>query len=105
MSSHIARGLLVFSILCIRPSAQKALKPPVRSDERFGGQFMRAEPHFVGTPFRILVDFESESDLAFLSLGAAKVDTAVAHTGNKSLQISAGNAVTVKINAMLGDGA
>src|SRR5260370_40187843 len=67
------------------------LAPPVRSSEPIGVQLMRAEPVFVGTPFRVLLDFESQTDMAFIKdAGAAKIDREVAHTGAASLQVPGG---------------
>jgi hypothetical protein len=71
------------------------LAPPVRSGEPIGVQLMRKEPRYSETPFRVLLDFESRNDLAFVSEpgGAAagetslRLDTQVAHTGAASLQI------------------
>lgn len=80
----------------------RQLSPPIRSGEPIGVQIMRAEPSLVGTPFRVLIDFESASDLAFLGdLDAAKRDAEVAHTGTASLHLPAGSPVTVKLSALL----
>ena len=72
---------------------------------------MRVEPMFVGAPFRVLLDFESASDLAFVSsISASKLDPAVkldaevAHTGATSLQLPAGakgRGFAVKLSALL----
>src|SRR5206468_1990885 len=71
-----------------------------------GVQFMRAEPSFVGAPFRILCDFESETDLAFIAdAPAARVDPQVAHTGGASLRLPAGvNGFTLKLASLLPPG-
>jgi hypothetical protein len=100
----LALGLLASAIF--QGGCTEQLSPPVRSDEPIGVQLMRAEPMFVGTPFRVLLDFESPADLSFLSdLSTARIDTAVAHTGASSLQLPAGSAVTVKLPSLLSSSA
>jgi hypothetical protein len=80
----------------------RQLSPPIRSGEPIGVQIMRTEPSLVGTPFRVLIDFESDSDLAFLADGhSATRDPEVAHTGAASLRLPAGSSVAVKLSAML----
>ncbi len=83
-----------------------SLAPPKRSGEPIGVQFMRTEPAFAGMAFRVLLDFESPGDLAFIGEGASvQLDPAVAHTGGASLQIPVGaNGLTVKLNALLAVG-
>jgi hypothetical protein len=86
---------------CARP-----LAPPVRSGEPVGVQLMRIEPGYVGTTFRVLCDFESATDLAFIGeCPAAKLDPEVAHTGGASLQLPAGaGSFTVKLASLLPPG-
>ena len=81
----------------------ESLAPPKRSGEPIGVQFMRTEPAFAGTAFRVLLDFESPGDLAFIGEGSStQLDPAVAHTGGASLQIPAHtNGFVVKVNANL----
>jgi hypothetical protein len=76
---------------------------------------MRAEPIFAGAPFRVLLDFESPSDLAFISIipnipidkdhPVYQLDREVAHTGLVSLQLPAGSdPFEVKLGALLPPG-
>jgi hypothetical protein len=91
---------LILAITLVAGCTQP-LAPPIRSGEPIGVQLMRTEPMFVGQPFRVLVDFESPSDLVFIGESAgAHVDTAVAHTGTASLRVP-GSAFTVKLPALL----
>src|SRR5260221_13855390 len=75
------------------PGCTQSLPPPIRTGEPTGVQLMRIEPGFSGAPFRVLLDFESPSDLSFISdVSASKLDpvvmldSQVAHTGGVSLQ-------------------
>src|SRR3979490_3379401 len=83
---------------CTQPPA-----PPLRRAEPVGVQLMRTEPVFVGTPFRVLLDFESPDDLVFISgAGNARLGHDVAHTGNASLQLPSGSTgFAVKLSSLL----
>jgi hypothetical protein len=64
------------------PSAAPRLGQPI------GVQLMRTESMFVGAPFRVLLDFESDDDRAFIAgCPSAHLDQALAHTGKSSLQL------------------
>ena len=66
------------------------IAPPVRTGEPIGVQLMHVEPMFAGSPFRVLLDFESPSDLAFIAdHPTVTMDPQVAHTGRASLQVPA----------------
>ncbi len=100
-----ASRLSLFLILAI-PGCTESLAPPKRSGEPIGVQLIKAESSFVGTPFRVLLDFESLSDLTFVGNSSSTIlDPAVAHTGNGSLQVSGhGDGFIVKLNALLAAG-
>lgn len=89
--------------LMLPACAPAPLSPPVRSGEPIGVQLMRAEPAYVGTPFRVLLDFENADDTAFLAgAGGAKIDHEVAHTGGAALGVSgATHQATVKLSSLL----
>jgi hypothetical protein len=93
----------LLTVLATIVGCSQPLAPPIRSGEPIGVQLMRAEPSFVGTSFRVLLDFESPTDLVFLSGASnAKLDSEVAHTGNSSLQIPSGSTgFTVKLSSLL----
>jgi hypothetical protein len=113
ISGNIAwRSVAVFAaFLFALAGCTGQLAPPTRSGEPIGVQLMRAEPMFVGAPFRVLLDFESASDLAFVSTSSIskldpviKLDSEVAHTGGASLQVPAGakgSGFVVKLSALL----
>jgi hypothetical protein len=86
---------------CSRP-----LAPPIRSGEPVGVQLMRTEPSFVGQAFRVLVDFESGTDFAFIAdCPGGQIDPAVAHTGNSSLHVPPGaKPFVVKLSSLLPGG-
>src|SRR5947208_5648357 len=97
------RRASLITLLTIIVGCSQPLAPPIRSGEPIGVQLMRAEPIYVGTPFRVLLDFESPDDLVFISgASSAKLDSQVAHTGNSSLQIPSGSTgFTIKLPAIL----
>jgi hypothetical protein len=83
--------------------------PPPLTTEPIGLQMTRAEPRLAGTPFRVLLDFERPTDLAFL-LPAVPADaphaaTDRAHTGGSALKFEHGGAVAVKLGSLLSGGA
>lgn len=83
--------------------------PPPLTTEPIGVQMTRAEPRLVGTPFRVLLDFERPTDTAFLIAATAdtlpRTSTDRAHTGESSLKFERGGAVDVKLASLIGDGA
>jgi hypothetical protein len=108
---HIVIGGL-FTGLFSSGCSQQPLTPPIRSGEPVGVQLMRKEPAFGEMPFRVLLDFESANDLAFIAEpagmkatveGALRVDSQVAHTGAHSLQIPGGRPreIQIKLTSML----
>jgi hypothetical protein len=77
-----------------------------RLGQPIGVQLMQTEAMFVGAPFRVLLDFESEEDLAFISgCPSARLDSTVAHTGKTSLQLppTAGH-FSVRLPRLLDEG-
>jgi hypothetical protein len=96
----------LFPLIALVVGCAKPLAPPVRSGEPVGVQLMRIEPAYVGTTFRVLCDFESPTDLAFIAdCPSVRLDPQVAHTGLCSLQVPAGaNGFTVKLAALLPPG-
>jgi hypothetical protein len=88
----------------VRPadSGPPPVPPPLKT-EPIGVQMTRAEPRLVGTPFRVLLDFERPTDTAFLVPhgGACQTSPDAAHTGQASLKLDAGAAVDVKLHSLL----
>ena len=82
--------LITFGVLVGCTQEPGPLTPPKRTGEPIGVQFMRIQPVYNSIPFRILLDFESESDLAFIGgCAGAATNGEVAHTGLKCLKIPA----------------
>lgn len=79
--------------------------PPPLLSEPIGVQLTRAEPRLAGMPFRVLLDFEQPTDLAFLSPAGGQVSMQMAHTGRASFEIAAGKEISVKLSSLLGSGA
>jgi hypothetical protein len=77
--------------------------PPPLSSEPIGVQVTRAEPRLAGTPFRVLLDFERATDLAFLAPRATPVQltTERAHTGRGAVQLGGGGPMAVKLGSVL----
>ena len=103
----IAIALWLTAVVGISISGcSESLSPPKRSGEPIGVQFIKTDSTFIGVPFRVLLDFESAGDLAFIGSGSATIlDPAVSHTGNVSLQVPGHTGgFTVKLNALLGAG-
>jgi len=75
--------------------------PPPLLTEPIGLQLTRAEPRLVGMPFRVLLDFEQETDLSFVTGEGYGISLAAAHTGRSSLAIGPGRSVTVKLTSLL----
>jgi hypothetical protein len=63
----------------------------------------RAEPRLADTPFRVLLDFERPTDLAFLlpQAGAVQVATEQAHTGVAALKLERGGTFEVKLGSLI----
>lgn len=79
--------------------------PPPLLSEPIGVQLTRAEPRLAGMPFRVLLDFEQGSDLAFLSPAGGQCSMEMAHTGRGSFAIGTGKGMSVKLSSLLGSGA
>jgi hypothetical protein len=81
--------------------------PPPLKTEPIGVQMTRAEPRLVGTPFRVLLDFERPTDTAFLiatGADAPRISSDRAHTGESALKFEHGGAVDVKLGSLTGGG-
>ncbi|HEY7119936.1 MAG TPA: hypothetical protein VH475_25330, partial [Tepidisphaeraceae bacterium] len=78
--------------------------PPPLATEPIGLQITRAEPRLAGVPFRVLLDFESPSDLAFCA-DRPQTSTAAAHTGQTALKLDAAAPVNVKLASLVSGGA
>lgn len=76
--------------------------PPPLLTEPVGVQLTRIQPRLAGMPFRVLLDFEQASDLAFLAGNGLKTSSEEAHTGKNSLAIDPGQTVRVKLGSVLG---
>src|SRR5436190_16348331 len=63
--------------------------PPPLSTEPIGVQVTRAEPRLAGTPFRVLLDFERATDLAFIAPRATppQLTSDRAHTGRSAVRL------------------
>src|SRR5204863_7913542 len=87
------------------PAAAPRLTPPPLKTEPIGLQMTRTEPRLAGMPFRVLLDFERPTDLAFLVApsGAAQLSTEQADTGFSALKLERGGRLDVKL-ASLGEG-
>ena len=92
---------------CVEYSAGPNPAPPPLLTEPIGIQLTRTEPRFAGVPFRVLLDFERPSDLAFVVPQSAglQCSTDQAHTGRSSLQIGPGGGFGVKLGSLLSGGA
>lgn len=99
-------GSTAFAITIALSGCSESLAPPRRSGEPIGVQLIKMDSTFIGVPFRVLLDFESAGDLAFIGSGSGTVlDPAVAHTGNGSLQVPGGaNGFGVKLGALMAAG-
>jgi hypothetical protein len=77
--------------------------PPPLQTEPIGLQMTRAEPRLADMPFRVLLDFERPTDLAFLvpQAGAVQVATEQAHTGFAALKLEHGGTFEVKLGSLL----
>jgi len=72
------------------PGCAHGPPPAPRLGQPIGVQLMQTEAMFVGAPFRVLLDFESADDLAFITgCPSAHLDPSLAHTGKSSLQLPA----------------
>src|SRR5258706_11249680 len=63
--------------------------PPPLTTEPIGLQMTRAEPRLAGLPFRVLLDFERPTDMAFVTSQSAALTPSIekAHTGRGSLKV------------------
>jgi hypothetical protein len=88
---------------CTENAAPSRPAPPPLKTEPIGLQVTRAEPRFAGLPFRVLLDFERPTDLAFVAAQSAKLQLATdqAHTGLSSLQLDHGGTFDVKLPSLL----
>lgn len=106
-SLHTAIGVVLLAALtsCTENTAhtERPVPPPL-ADEPIHVQIQRAEKRLGGMPFRVLLDFEKNYDLAFLSpRQSLRLSEDVAHTGKRSMELhpSAG-ILTVKMSSVLG---
>src|SRR4051794_38600374 len=91
ISSPATAAILLALSSCTEnvPHTRVPTPPPLKT-EPIGVQITRAEPRLVGTPFRVLLDFERPTDLAFTSAAppdGVETSTATAHTGAASLRV------------------
>src|SRR5258706_1989299 len=98
-------GLLVGVSSCTEnapPAAPRPAPPPLQT-EPIGLQMTRAEPRLADTPFRVLLDFERPTDLAFLvpQAGAVQSSTEQAHTGLAALKLERGGTFEVKLGSLI----
>lgn len=77
--------------------------PPPLAYEPIGVQVVRAQPSLAGMPFRVLLDFEKDVDLAFVTAPHARRDSTTAHTGRASLLLPP-QSLRVKLGSLLGEG-
>lgn len=99
----VSLTLITIAIGCAaNTTLPPSLDPPKRTTEPLGLQFMRIAPEFGAMPFRVVLDFEAETDLAFIGNAAGVgLSGVVAHTGMKSLAIPAEcRSFTIKTAAM-----
>jgi hypothetical protein len=80
--------------------------PPLLTSEPIGLQVGRADPRLAGMPFRVLLDFERPTDLAFLASPSREVKCSSdqAHTGAASLRMEHGGDIGVKLGSLLSGG-
>jgi hypothetical protein len=98
--------LVAVSLLgCVESERAFHPTPPPLLSEPIGIQLTRAEPRLAGMPFRVLLDFEQPSDLAFLSPAGGQCSMQMAHTGRASFELAAGKGIGVKLSSLLGSGA
>ena len=75
--------------------------PPPLSGEPISLQIQRAEPRLAGYPFRVLLDFERNSDLAFLTdRSPADLVFNHGHTGGRCLKLD--GSLEVHLSSVLG---
>ena len=100
-------GLLIFCGVMVgcRSAGYQPPTPPPLQGQPIGLQIQRLEPTLQGCPFRVLLDFESPDDLAFVAGDTlAQLDTHVAHTGTSSLRLEAGQrGFQIRLGDLLGD--
>ncbi|MDB5323443.1 MAG: hypothetical protein JWN40_5074 [Phycisphaerales bacterium] len=86
------------------PAAAGRPAPPPLTTEPIGLQMTRAEPRLAGTPFRVLLDFERPTDMAFLlspiPADAPHLSGERAHTGVSALMFDRGGTVDVKLASL-----
>lgn len=97
-------GLSLIGCLENGEPASRPTPPPLLS-EPIGVQLTRAEPRLAGMPFRVLLDFEQPTDLAFLSPAGGQCSMQMAHTGRTSLELAPRKGIGVKLSSLLGSGA
>jgi hypothetical protein len=97
-------GLLAGWLMGCQSSAPSpVVDPPLPPREPIGLQIQRACPHLQGQPFRVLLDFESPADLAFITgEPAAHLENRTAHTGSACLALpSSSGGFQVKLASLL----
>lgn len=102
---RVVGGILVSSVLVLAgcPSAQKRVPTP--GTPSIGQQLQQQDDSLQDQRFRRLLDFESESDLVFATVGSAgsseaKQRAPEGHTGAGSLRAS-GDSVSLRVGAVL----
>lgn len=82
-----------------RPGAGHPTPPPLLT-EPIGRQITRVEPRLADTPFRVLLDFEHPTDLAFVRPAPKTASTGRTHTGDSALRLKPGVETQVKLSAL-----
>src|SRR5258707_1189203 len=100
-----AAPLLCLSGCTENVSPKACPAPPPLATEPIGVQVTRAEARLKGLPFRVLLDFERPTDLAFLTPTSAApvLSSDKAHTGQSALKLNPG-AFDVKLASLLTGG-
>jgi hypothetical protein len=84
-----------------RPGGANHPTPPPLLTEPIGRQIVRAEPRLADTPFRVLLDFERPTDLAFVRPAPKTLSTGRTHTGEAALRLKPGVETQVKLAALV----
>jgi hypothetical protein len=104
-ATALAATTLLMTASCTENARRApAPSPPPLKTEPIGVQITRAEPRLVGTPFRVLLDFERPTDLAFVSAApsdGAELSVAKAHTGGASLRVGLNTQIAVKLTSVV----
>ena len=95
--------LAMVALAIVSCAAPEAAKPPARSWQPIGEQLIELDGRLRQTPFRVLLGFETESDLAFLAgVDRAKRDESIVHTGPGAVALPDGTqSFAVKLSSLL----